>query len=154
MKFIRTLVPLALLMVLFSASHASAQTDPCAAVVVPNPTVTRPIAVGFCHDGKDVNGNPVQIDGFTVKVDTTVVFSGPLTPIGVANSAGMRYYETAKTITAGDAAPHTVTVLAYGPSGTSLPSTPLAFTYASVTPPPPPPPTPGLPRAPIVKVVK
>jgi hypothetical protein len=92
-------------------------THPCDVVVGAATPGPAPVGAGFCHSGKDVNGNPTTITKFIVKVDGVIVFNGPLTPIGSPSSTGLNYYETPKNIipTVGS---HTITVAAVNASGT------------------------------------
>ncbi len=114
MKFARLLTLTAALGIV--AVPVQAQTHPCDVVVGPATPGPAPVGAGFCHNGKDVNGNPTTITKFTVKVDGVVVFDGVLTAIGSASAAGLNYYETPKNIipTVGT---HNITVQAVNAAG-------------------------------------
>ncbi len=77
------------------AATASAQTHPCDIVPVQNPNLTSPIKTTFCHSGKE-SDNITPIMTWRVYLDAipAPVVSGPLTPIGVASSTGLFYFET------------------------------------------------------------
>ncbi len=76
------------------ASAASAQTHPCDIPVVQNPNLTSPVKATFCHTGKESDGTTPIASWQAILDGTATVFKGPLSPIGVANAAGLFYFET------------------------------------------------------------
>ena len=89
-----TLAVLLLALCLLSAS-ASAQTHPCDGPLPPtSATVTAGLVpIGWCHDGRDVNGNVTTFTGWAlyannVRTSLTGVKTG-----GVPNAAGFVFYE-------------------------------------------------------------
>ena len=114
---------------------ASAQTHPCDIAAIANPVVQTngPVAAGFCHDGKDADGNPVTITAFRVTVDGVDVFKGPLTPIGTASATGFFYYETPKNIVLAKGQ-HTAVGFASSADGEGPGSDPFTFTLKGLPP--------------------
>lgn len=118
---------------LLFAPSVYAQTHPCDAPIPPNPQTAAPVAFGFCHNGKDANGQPVTISAFVVTVGTQQVFSGPLNALGTANAQGYYYFETPKTIVLAKGTQSAV-VVAVSLEGSSLPSVPFAFGVLGLPP--------------------
>lgn len=122
---------------------ASAQTHPCDVAPVLNPSLTSPVVLQWCWDGKDVNGAATTVTAWTVTIDTTVVFTGPLTAIGPASAvSGKSLYETAPIVPpilsppVGNVGAHTGTALGTNVAGASALATIYPFTI--ILPPPPP----------------
>jgi hypothetical protein len=111
-------------------SLATAQTHPCDAAPVTNPTVvvSGPVSLGFCVPSVDVLGDPTTLTSFRVQVDSVDVFTGPLTPIGQPSTTGLNYYETPKTLVIKNGN-HTAVVFASNAPGVEgAGSAPFAFT--------------------------
>lgn len=116
-------------------SSARAQTHPCDVVPPSNPQLTSPVKGGFCHSGKDVDGNTTTITAFKFFIDGQVVFQGALTPIGPATSDGRFYYETpAFVVSRGN---HAATFTAVSTDGESVPTLPFVFVCVGAVPAPP-----------------
>lgn len=115
-----------------SAAPSYAQ-HPCDAAVPANPQIAAPVAFGFCHNGKDPNGQPVVITAFVVTVGGQEVFKGPLNAVGAANAQGFYYFETPKTIVLAKGT-QTALVVAQSSDGSSLPSVPFAFGVLGLPP--------------------
>lgn len=136
----RLILALALLLV---ASVASAQTHPCDAPQTVNPSLTSPVVVQVCWDGKDVNGSPAVVTAWTVTIDSTVVFTGPLPAVGTPSAvSGKSLYETAPIVPptlsppVGNVGAHTWTVLGTNVAGQSVLATVFPFTIVVPLPPP------------------
>lgn len=135
-----TLLALALLLM---PALASAQTHPCDATPIVNPSLTSPVIVQFCWDGKDVNGAATTVQSWTVTIDATVVFTGPLSAVGAVSAvSGKNLYETAPIVPpvlsppVGNVGSHTATVLGTNISGQSVLATVYPFTVVLPLPPP------------------
>lgn len=108
---------------------------PCDAVVAPNPNVTGAQKVGFCFSGKREDGS-TNTDPVTVRIYigvnstpsvTAILTSGTFIASTGLNPAGLRYYETASTITFPVGATSFRVTLAT-PTSTEASSVPFAFT--------------------------
>lgn len=115
------------------ASPLFAQAHPCDQAIPATPQLAAPVAFGFCHNGKDANGQPVSISAFVVTVGTQQVFSGALNALGTANAQGYYYFETPKTIVLAKGTQSAV-VVAVSSDGSSLPSVPFAFGILGLPP--------------------
>ena len=132
---------------LFLASSVSAQTThPCDATPAANPSLTSPIIVQFCHDQRDTNNVATSVTSWKVTIDSTVVFTGALTPIGVISPvSGKWLYETAPIVPPpisaplGIFGPHVVSVSGTNALGESVGA--LAFPFQTIRPPVPSQPT-------------
>jgi hypothetical protein len=99
---------------------AFAQTHPCDSDPASATNLKSPVSVGFCASTLDEDGNSTVLTKFTVRVDGTIAFDGPVPPIGVPNAAGLRYYEVPGLVVSRGG--HSVTVSAWNVDGESLPS--------------------------------
>jgi len=81
---------------LLVATSVSAQTPhPCDVTPAPNPVVVgRTFTVGFCHNGKDLNGDPTTVTAFKIYLDGAVVltWSNPTPSSPTPNSKGYVLY--------------------------------------------------------------
>ncbi len=116
-----------------SATDVAAQTHPCDAPIVSTIQSNTPIAIGFCHNAKDANGDPVIVTSFRLQVDGSDVFTGALSPIGTPNALGQNYYETPKAIIV-PRGQHTAVVFASSVDGEGLASDPFVFTRNGLPP--------------------
>jgi hypothetical protein len=121
-------------LILGLASTASAQPHPCDEAIPLTVEVARnaSVRIGFCHPGVDQAG--AAVTDFQIVLGTGAPLSiGIPTIVGAPSPSGLNYYETAVfTATAGG----TFSILAVAPGGTSLPSTPVTLTIASLPDPP------------------
>lgn len=141
MRLIRPL--LFALAVLGLSSVASAQTHDCEKIPILNPSLTSPVIIQWCWDGKDVNGSPAIVTAWTVTIDSTVVFTGPLSAVGVASPvSGKLLYETAPIVPpsisppVGNVGSHTATVFGTDVAGQSVAATVYPFTVVVPLPAP------------------
>lgn len=109
-----------------------AQTHPCDLTITPNPQLTSPVRAGFCHDGRDAEGNSTTITAFRVRFNGAVVFDGPLAAIGAPNAAGLSFFETAPIgVSRGNIS---VTVSAVSADGEGAQSSPFVFGVVGAVP--------------------
>lgn len=120
-------------LLLFIPQIARSQTHPCDGTPTPNPTVTGSGKVGFCWNGKLTDGTVAVPTNFKVYVGTsiTAIYTGLTPAIGMANNAGLNYYETASInfVTGSNSIRVTVTTTVGGESVASVP-----FTFTVVIP--------------------
>jgi hypothetical protein len=114
-----------LLVSLCLSGSAFAQSHPCDVDPASLFTIKSPVNVGFCHDGLDEDGNSTVLTRFTIRIDNVVLFDGVVTPTGVPNAQGLRYYEVANIVVARGA--HAATVSAWNVEGESIASAPESF---------------------------
>src|SRR3990167_2020598 len=81
---------------LLISSAAQTQVHPCDVIPPNNPTIVGQAKVGFCWSGKNSDGNTVTPLVFKVYIGSNInpAFNALLIAVGVANSAGLKYYET------------------------------------------------------------
>lgn len=106
---------------------AFAQAHPCDTTINSvdvNPTA--PYALGFCHNGKDAEGNTIAIDGWKVAVNGTIIWTGVATKGSTPNASGQFYYETPKILTSPKGT-YTITASGFNADGDGPPSDPLSF---------------------------
>ena len=117
------------------AAPVAAQTHPCDVAVPVNPNLTSPVKTGFCHSGKDTDGNSTIITAFEVSIDGFVVFTGMLAPVGVPTADGRTYYESAPLVVSKGS--HTVRVSAISAEGEGAQSVAYSFVVVGALPAPP-----------------
>lgn len=121
---------LAAALLMASVAPAAAQVHPCDAPpeLLPEPAAPGvPFGVGFCFNLKTAGGVPTTVDQFKVFIDTVLVWSGPLAPLGSASPTGWFEFGTPKTITAARGT-HIITVVASNAvDGDGLVSDPFGF---------------------------
>jgi hypothetical protein len=123
MKFL-----IAVALILLVAGTASAQTHPCDVTPTSNPVITKKtVVVGFCHDQKDLNGDPTTLTAVKIQMDGTLVnWTNPTPTSATANAAGKWYYE-APSIQV-NRGTHAVTVVVSDLDGDSAATATFPFT--------------------------
>ena len=116
-----------------SATDVQAQTHPCDAPAVTVIQTNTGFGLGFCHNGKDNDGNPVIVTSFRLQVDGADVFTGALAPIGTPNALGSNYYETPKTLMF-SRGQHTAVLFVSSIDGEGPASDPFVFTRNGLPP--------------------